>query len=141
MDLIFDVFPNRLIPFDYDTYFSSGATCILTATNCLTGRAAYLTEDSSRERLMAICRASSSLPVISQMVKVDGIPMLDGGLADSVPIRKALHDGVKKNVVILTRQEGVPEASGEEDSEDGPHYVFQVSESHQGDQIQSVLLQ
>lgn len=80
MDLIFDVFPNRLIPFDYDTYFSSGATCILTATNCLTGRAAYLTEDSSRERLMAICRASSSLPVISQMVKVDGIPMLDGGL-------------------------------------------------------------
>ena len=106
MDLIFDAFPNRLIPFDYDTYFSSGATCILTATNCLTGRAAYLTEDSSRERLMAICRASSSLPVISQMVKVDGIPMLDGGLADSVPIRKALHDGVKKNVVILTRQEG-----------------------------------
>ena len=55
---------------------------------------------------MAICRASSSLPVISRMVKVDGIPMLDGGLADSVPIRKALHDGVKKNVVILTRQEG-----------------------------------
>ncbi len=106
MDLIFDVFPNKLIPFDYDTYFSSGTTCILTATNCLTGKAAYLTETSDKKRLMDICRASSSLPVVSRMVYVDGVPMLDGGLADSVPIRKALHDGVKRNIVILTRQAG-----------------------------------
>ena len=31
MDLIFDIFPNKIIPFDYDTYFSSGMECILTA--------------------------------------------------------------------------------------------------------------
>lgn len=106
MDLIFDIFPNKIIPFDYDTYFSSGTTCILTATNCLTGKAAYLSETSDRQRLMAICRASSSLPVVSPMVYVDGIPMLDGGMADSVPIQKALRDGVKRNIIILTRQEG-----------------------------------
>ena len=45
MDLIFDVFPNKIIPFDYDTFFSSKQTCILTATNCFTGRPAYLTEN------------------------------------------------------------------------------------------------
>lgn len=106
MDLIFDIFPNKIIPFDYDTFFSSRQTCILTATNCLTGQAAYLTERQERARLMAACRASASLPIVSPMVNVDGIPMLDGGVADSVPIRKALHDGVKKNVVILTRQSG-----------------------------------
>ena len=107
MDLIFDVFPNKIIPFDYDTFFSSKQTCILTATNCFTGRPAYLTENcGNRIRLMNACRASSSLPIVSPMVEVDGIPMLDGGVADSVPIRKALHDGVKENVVILTRQAG-----------------------------------
>lgn len=107
MDLIFDVFPNKIIPFDYDAFFSSGQTCILTATNCLTGKAAYLTENKGdRIRLMNACRASSSLPIVSPMVEMDGIPMLDGGVADSVPIRKALYDGIKKNVVILTRQEG-----------------------------------
>ena len=106
MDLIFDVFPNKIIPFDYDTFFSSEQTCILGATNCLTGRAAYLTEKNERIRLMNACRASSSLPIVSPMVEVDGIPMLDGGVADSVPIQKALHDGVKKNIVILTRQLG-----------------------------------
>lgn len=106
MDLIFDLFPNKIIPFDYDTFFSSGQTCILTAVNCLTGKAAYLREKADRERLMRICRASASLPIVSPMVEVDGVPMLDGGVGDSVPIRKALHDGVKKNVIILTRQEG-----------------------------------
>ena len=86
MDLIFDVFPNKIIPFDYDTFFSSKQTCILTATNCFTGRPAYLTENcGNRIRLMNACRASSSLPIVSPMVEVDGIPMLDGGVADSVP--------------------------------------------------------
>ena len=110
MDLIFDIFPNKIIPFDYDTYFSSGIECVLTATNALTGKAAYLTEDQDRQRLMAICRASSSLPVVSPLVKVDNIPMSDGGVADSVPIRKALRDGVKKPIIILTRQEGYRKA-------------------------------
>ncbi len=110
MDLIFDIFPNKIIPFDYDTYFSSGQTCIMTATNCLTGKAEYLTEEKDRGRLMNICRASSSLPVVSPMVDVDGVPMLDGGVADSIPIRKALRDGVKRNVIILTRQEGYRKA-------------------------------
>lgn len=56
MDLIFDIFPNKIIPFDYDTYFSSGMECILTATNALTGKAEYLSEKSDRQRLMTICR-------------------------------------------------------------------------------------
>lgn len=46
MDLIFDIFPNKIIPFDYDTFFSSGMECILTATNALTGKAEYLSEKS-----------------------------------------------------------------------------------------------
>ncbi|MCI8416173.1 MAG: patatin family protein [Lachnospiraceae bacterium] len=106
MELIFDIFPNSIFPFDYEQFFHSEQTCILTATNCLTGEAAYLQERESRERLMQICRASSSLPVVSPMVYVDGIPLLDGGLADSVPLRKALRDGMRHNVIVLTREKG-----------------------------------
>ncbi len=106
MELIFDVFPNSIFPFDYDRFFQSAQTCILGATNCLTGEAAYLQERESRERLMHICRASCSLPVVSPMVCVDDVPLLDGGLADSVPIRKALRDGIRHNVIVLTRQKG-----------------------------------
>ena len=106
MDLIFDVFPNSVFPFDYETYFKSRQKCYIVATNCLTGKAAYIAEGRNKSRLMTACRASSSIPVIAPVVYVDGVPMLDGGIADSVPIKKALKDGCKKAVVILTRCKG-----------------------------------
>ena len=84
MDLIFDKFPNDLIPFDYDTFFSKEIRCIITVTNCITGKAEYLEEYEDKKRLMDICKASSSLPYISPIIEIDGTPYLDGGLADSV---------------------------------------------------------
>lgn len=114
MDLIFSDFPNEIYPFDFDTYFASETRCLMTATDCLTGQAVYLEENKDKKRMMAACRASSSLPFVSAMVEVDGKPMFDGGLADSIPIRKAIKDGYKYNLVILTRQKGYrkPEKPG-----------------------------
>ena len=106
MDLIFDKYPNELFPFDYDTYFHSEMECEIVTTNCITGQAEYMTERSDRERLMKICRASSSMPLVSPMVNIDGVPYLDGGLADSVPIVRAQETGNEKIVLILTRNPG-----------------------------------
>ena len=106
MDMIFDKYPNEIYPFDYDTYFESDIHCELVVTNCNTGQAEYLNDRSSKERLMKICRASSSIPVVSPMVEVDGIPYLDGGLGDSIPVIRSLKTGHKKNVLILTRNFG-----------------------------------
>jgi len=103
MDLIFDKFPNDLIPFNYEAFFSSKQRCLIGMTNCLTGEPFFLEEREDKIKLMNGCRASSSLPYISPVVEIDNIPMLDGGLSDGIPIRKALHDGIKKNVIILTR--------------------------------------
>jgi predicted patatin/cPLA2 family phospholipase len=80
--------------------------CLLATTNCLTGKVEFIEEYRDKERMMAACRASSSLPFASPMVKVDGVPMMDGGIADSVPIRKAIADGFDYNIVILTRGKG-----------------------------------
>lgn len=106
MDLLFDKDPTEIHPFDYDTFFASKMTCEIVVTNCITGKAEYLTEHEDRKRLMNMCRASSSLPIVTPMVRIDGVPYLDGGLADSIPIIHALHKGIKKNVVILTRNKG-----------------------------------
>lgn len=106
MDLLFDIYPNERIPFDYETYFHSPMHCELVVTNCVTGQAEYLNERSSRERLMKICRASSSIPVASPMVQIDGVPYLDGGIADSIPLIRSLKTGHRKNVVVLTRNYG-----------------------------------
>ncbi len=106
MDLIFDQFPNRDYPFDFGAYVKSPMRCVLVTTNCLTGRAEYIEEYRDYRRMMNVCRASSSLPVVSPVVKVDGVPMMDGGIADSVPVARAMEDGYDYNIVILTRGKG-----------------------------------
>ena len=104
--LLFEDFPEKIIPYNYDAYFSNPDRFVMVTTNCLTGRAEYLEEKSSSERVMDIVRASSSLPFVSKITYVDGIPMLDGGIVDSIPIRYALEQGCKNLVVVLTRNKG-----------------------------------
>lgn len=106
MDLIFDKFPNEIYPFDYDTYFRSDIEAEWVITNCETGQAEYLDDRCDKERLMRICRASSSMPLLSPIVKVDGKPYLDGGLADSIPLKRAIKYGNKKIVIISTKGYG-----------------------------------
>ncbi len=106
MDLLFDDFPNKIYPFDFDTYKNSDIVCELVTTNCETGKAEYFSETNDYDKLLKICRASSSMPLVSPMVDIDGVSYLDGGLADSVPIIHSLKLGNKKNVIILTRNKG-----------------------------------
>lgn len=106
MDLIFDKYPKELLPFDFETYFNSEINCQIVTTNCLTGKAEYMTEDSDNDRLMKLCRASSSMPLLTPIVNIDNVPYLDGGLADSVPTRRAQQMENEKIVVILTKNQG-----------------------------------
>lgn len=55
---------------------------------------------------MDIGRASSSIPLVSPRVEIDGVPYLDGGIADSIPLIHAMEKGWRKNVVVLTRNKG-----------------------------------
>ena len=105
-ELLYDKFPNQLLPFDFDEYFKHAKSFEMVTTNCLTGKAMYLSETSDRQRSLDIVRASSSLPYVSKIVTVDGIPMLDGGIIDSIPINRAIETGHEHNVVILTRNKG-----------------------------------
>ena len=52
---------------------------------------------------MQLCRASSSMPLVTPMVEIDGVPYLDGGIADSIPLIHSMRSGYRKNVLILTR--------------------------------------
>ena len=104
--LLFEDFPEKIIPYNYDAYFSNPDRFVMVTTNCLTGKAEYFEEKSSAARVMDIVRASSSLPFVSKITYVDGTPMLDGGITDSIPVRYAMEQGYEKLVVILTRNKG-----------------------------------
>ena len=105
-ELLYDKFPNQYLPFDFDTFFSSPMTFEMVTTNCLTGQPMYLSERHDRQRALDIVRASSSPPYVSKIVDVDGIPMLDGGIVDSIPLQHAIDMGHPTNVLVLTRNRG-----------------------------------
>lgn len=105
-DLLFNKFPEEILPYDYATYFASSERYVMVTSNCLTGEPNYLEEKQDKNRVIEIVRASSSLPFVCPIAYVDGIPMLDGGIVDSIPLQHAIDDGCIRNVVILTRNRG-----------------------------------
>lgn len=105
-DILYERFPKEILPFDFETYRQNPATFEMVTTNCLTGRAEYLSEKENAQRMTAIVKASSSLPYVSQITYVDGIPMLDGGIVDSIPVVRSVDKGYSPKVVILTRNKG-----------------------------------
>lgn len=105
-NILYDRFPNEIVPFDYDAYRQNPATFEVVTTNCLTGRAEYLSEKHDSNRLTAIVKASSSLPYVAQITMVDDIPMLDGGIVDSIPVQRSIETGHSFNVVVMTRNRG-----------------------------------
>lgn len=119
--LLYDDFPNTLLPFDYDAYFNNPDEFEMVTTNCLTGRPCYLTEKHNRQRLLDIVKASSSLPYVSKIVTVDGVPMLDGGIVDSIPVMRAIERGLSGCVAVLTRNRGY--RTSEKDRK-LPHFIY-----------------
>lgn len=109
---VFEEYPVKQFPFDTEAYMQSDIVNEMVVTNCLNGEAGYLSEKEDAHKLFEIAKASCSLPLLSEMVTIDGVPYLDGGMADSVPIQRAFMNGCDKVVVVLTHNDGyVPQIS------------------------------
>ncbi|MEA4827396.1 patatin-like phospholipase family protein [Clostridium sp. JNZ J1-5] len=99
---IYDELPNKLEPFDYETFTNSEQKFMIGTTDCLTGKPVYFEKNECKD-ILKIIRASSSLPLLAPMVEVDNKLLLDGGISDSIPIKKSMEDGNIRNIIILTR--------------------------------------
>lgn len=92
------VFPNQ------DAWFAeTERRLVLVATDCETGQPVYLECDNEKD-LETASRASSSLALVSRIVKLNGRKLLDGGYSVSVPLDWAIGQGYKKRVAVLTRE-------------------------------------
>ena len=108
MDFLFRTLPDELAPFDYEGFRRSPRTLVSGVTECTTGTARYYAQHDRDPRwyVQTLQRASCSLPVLSPPVRVDGVPCVDGGVADSIPILRSVEDGNLRSVVVLTRNAG-----------------------------------
>ena len=104
--LLFHRFPDRILPYNYKAYAENPNRFEMVTTDCRTGKACYWEEKHDEKRIIDIVKASSSLPYACPIIHVDGRPMLDGGIVDSIPLLRAVEQGYDKLVVVLTRNKG-----------------------------------
>lgn len=97
--------PQRLDPYDNETFLKSKTKFYSVATNLETGAAEYIHITDMFHQIDAM-RASASMPYVSRIVNYQGKKLLDGGCSDSIPVAAAKNMGYQKRVVVLTRQEG-----------------------------------
>lgn len=93
---------NKEDPLNEERFFRPDRRFIVVATDCITGRPRYF-EKSEGETIFQAVRASASMPYVSKMVMINGVPYLDGGCSDKVPFRWPLDQGYQKVIVIRTR--------------------------------------
>lgn len=105
MDFIFDEIPRTLVPFDFQAFAAAPVKFVIGTTDLATGQSRYDEKGDPGFDLLKLLRASSSLPFFAQPVTYAGKTLMDGGISDPIPLRKAEQDGCTRNVLILTRNE------------------------------------
>ncbi len=105
-DFCYHEIPESLDKFDFDTFNENPMEFYITCTNIETGLAVhhrYNKDTDDLNTFLEWVRASCAMPMLEQIVEIDGLKLLDGGVADSVPIRFFEEIGYDRNVVILTQ--------------------------------------
>lgn len=92
--------------FDFDAFESDPMEFHVVCTDVETGRPVYHLYGDRNDHAFEWIRASASMPLVSRIVEIEGRKLLDGGIADSVPVRYFESIGYDRNVVVLTRPEG-----------------------------------
>ncbi len=105
-DFCYHQIPETLDKFDFDTFNRNPMEFYVTCTNIETGLAVHHKHDEEKEDMgtfLEWVRASCAMPLLEQIVEIDGLKLLDGGVGDSVPLRFMEEIGYDRNVVILTQ--------------------------------------
>lgn len=105
-DFCYREIPEKLDIFDTETFRNNPVEFYVTVTDVESGRPLYYRCDKADSRDLELIRASASMPLVSRIVEVDGKKLLDGGVADSIPLKFFEEKGFNKNIVVLTQPQG-----------------------------------
>ena len=106
VDFCYYKLPETLDPFDNDAFDKNPTPFYAVCSDAKTGKAVYHKCDSVRGEKIKWIQASASMPLAAKIVKIDEGEFLDGGITDSIPIKKMQELGYSKNIVILTQEAG-----------------------------------
>ncbi len=109
-DFGYHVIPTQYDIFDDKAFEENQMEFIAVCTNVETGEPFYKKLVECNPLTYDWIRASASMPLASKVVELEGMKVLDGGVADSIPLEYFESIGYERNVVILTQPEGYVKA-------------------------------
>lgn len=104
-DFVFVMMNKFKNPFDYCAFNRSTKRFLAVATNVQTGQPCYF-EKNKINYFEKTLKASCAYPGLTDFVKINGNDYIDGGVSDPIPYKKALLDGNKKLLIVLTHPKG-----------------------------------
>lgn len=102
LDFVYGEIPNKLSPFDMETYQKYEGKILVGVTNAVTGKTEYF-DGKELDDNCSILRATCAIPLFFPAIKINDNYYYDGGICDPVPIKKAIDDGNEKHLIVLTR--------------------------------------
>ena len=111
-DFCYRELPFELDPFDTEAFEASGVPFWVVCTSVSSGAPVYHLCERADEEMLTWVRASSSLPIVSRPVSLDGDELLDGGISDPIPLKFFMGEGYERNVVVLTQPRAYQKRQG-----------------------------
>lgn len=102
----YHVMPTELDIFDYEAFRQNPMEFHIVCTDAETGEPVYKQLDIMDYEGLEWVRASASMPIVSKPVPLKGRKLLDGGIADSIPLKHFQELGYERNIVVLTQPKG-----------------------------------
>lgn len=106
VDFCYRQIPEVLVPFNNQAFVDSKIPFYAVCTDVESGNAVYHRCKDLYGEEMKWLQASASMPCVAKTVFTDGKKLLDGGVADSIPLEYFQSAGYEKNLVILTQPAG-----------------------------------
>lgn len=105
-DFCYRKVPLELDPFDVEAFDASDVPFWVVCTSVSTGEPVYHQCEKAGKDMLEWIRASASMPMVSRPVEREGDYLLDGGIADPIPLAFFEQRGYERNVVVLTQPRG-----------------------------------
>lgn len=106
MDYIYTELTETVDPINFEKLVNTDMEYYVVAVEAVTGKPVYFGKEDVAKHKGEIFKASSAVPAMCRPVEIDGKMYFDGGVADSIPVKRALNDGCDKIVAVLTRPKG-----------------------------------
>ena len=102
-DFCYRQIPRELDPFDFESLKANPMEFYMGVTDIETGKAVFPKFTDGSDKELEWMRASASMPLAAKIVEIDGGKYMDGGIADSIPLKFMQDTGYERNVVVLTQ--------------------------------------